>query len=388
LRKAVLLFELLNEKFGWGITEIPCFNSLENWIKKSGYSIYTNSQLKDSESGYGLIIDENLALGNERLVVTLGTKSCKSTPDPLTYGDVDVVGIHVDSAWDAKKITKALQEDEQKMGKKPDYVISDNDVKLCKAIAGYGCIHIRDIGHTLALLLQHVYEKDSVFCAFFKKIGRLKIKEVMSDCSYLLPPRQRTLARFMNLSHTLSWAGKVIRSFSSFTEKEKEVYRFVVQNKRLVCELQTIFECINRILSDIKTAGLSYHSIGAALTLINKKLIGRNKRVIRYAALVREYLLKEAVKLPSSAEIYNASGDMIESVFSSYKFRKSPNALHGVTSYILLLPLLTRMKAGGKGLDTNVKANLEKVYMRDLHQWTKEHLTENQTVKRRKKLAS
>jgi hypothetical protein len=26
--------------------------------------------------------------------------------------------------------------------------------------------------------------------------------------------------------------------------------------------------------------------------------------------------------------------------------------------------------------------------MRDLHQWTKEHLTENQTIKRRKKLTA
>jgi hypothetical protein len=39
-------------------------------------------------------------------------------------------------------------------------------------------------------------------------------------------------------------------------------------------------------------------------------------------------------------------------------------------------------------LDTNVKANLENVYMRDLHQWSKEHLTENQTIKRRKKLTA
>jgi hypothetical protein len=368
------------------MTEIPCFNSLENWMKKSGCSIYTNSRLKASESDCGLIIDENLALGNERLVVTPGTGSRKSTQNPLTYGDIDVVGIHVDSAWNAQKITEVLQEDEKKMSKKPDYVISDNDVKLCKAIAGYGCTHIRDIGHTLALLLQHVCEKEPVFCAFFKKIGRLKVKEVMSDCSYLLPPRQRTLARFMNLPHTLSRAGKVIRSFSSFTEKEKQVYRFIVQNKRLVCELQTIFECTSRILSGIKTAGLSYRTIGAALALINEKPVNRSKRVTGYATPVREYLLKEAVKLPSSAEIYNASSDMIESIFGSYKFRKSPNALHGVTSCILLLPLLTRMKASGKGLDTDVKANLEKVYMRDLHQWTKEHLTENQTVKRRKNL--
>jgi hypothetical protein len=267
-------------------------------------------------------------------------------------------------------------------------IISDNDPKFCKAIAGYGCTHIRDIGHTLAMFLQRVYEKESVFRAFFKKISQVKAKEAMSDCRQLLPPRQRTIARFMNLSHTISWASKVIRSFSSFTEKEKQVYQFVPQNKRLIDELQTVLECTNQILSDIKTAGLSYHSIGAALALINKKLTSKNKRVRKYVTLVKEYLLKEAVKLPSSEVIYNASSDMIESIFGSYKFRKSPNTLHGVTSYVLILPLLTRMNASGNGLETNVKANLENVYMRDLHQWSKEHLIENQTVKRRKKLSA
>jgi hypothetical protein len=359
-----------------------------NWAKKSGYSIYTNPQLKASGSDYGIIIDENLPLGNERLVLTLGTKSHKSTQEPLTYRDIDVLGIHVDSAWDAKKIANALQEDEEKMDKKSDYIISDNESKFCKAIADSGRIHIRDIGHTMAMLLQRVYEKESVFRAFFKKISQVKAREAMSECRLLLPPRQRTLARFMNLSPTISWASKVIRSFSSFTEKEQQVYGFVPQNKKLISELQTVIECINQILSDIKTVGLSYHSIGAALALINKKLIGKNKRIIRYATLVKEYLLQEAVKLSSSESNYNASSDMIESIFGSYKFRKSPNTLHGVTPYVLILPLLTRMNEKGNGLDTNVKANLENVYMRDLHQWTKEHLTENQTIKRRKKLTA
>jgi hypothetical protein len=122
--------------------------------------------------------------------------------------------------------------------------------------------------------------------------------------------------------------------------------------------------------------------------LINEKLTNKSKRVTGYATPVKDYLLKEAVKLPSSEVIYNGSSDMIKSIFGSYKFGKSPNALHGVTSYVLLLPLLTRMKASGKGLDTNVKAIPENVYMRDLHQWTEQHLTENQTVKRREKLTA
>lgn len=382
------MFGFLNETLGWGIEEVPCFNSVENWIKKSGYSIYGNPELKISKADYGSIIDESIMLGNERMILNLGVKADKDTLKPLDYSNVEVLGIHVDSNWNASKIARALQADEKKMRKKPAYVISDNDKKLRKAIADYGCTHIRDIGHTLAMFLQRVYEKETVFKRFFKEIGRVKIKEVMNDCSYLLPPRQRTIARFMNLSATISWAGKIIGSYPGFTEKEKEVYNFVVQNKRLISELQAVFGCTDQMSSDIKAAGLSYDSIGAAMGLINKKLKNKNKRVTKFAALVTEYLREEAVKLRSSDTVYNASSDMIESVFGCYKFRKSKNALHGVTAYVLILPLITKMKESGKGLDTNFKANLESVYMRDLHQWARKHLTENQAVKRKHKLSA
>lgn len=387
-RKSVLLFGFLDETLGWNLPNIPCFNSVENWIKKSGYSVYNNPQLALCDSEYGFIVDESIMVGNERMILTLGIKAEKTTEEALDYSDIEVVGIHVDSNWDASKIADTLKEDEKKMGKKSAYIISDNDTKLRKAIAHYGSTHILDIGHTLAMLLKRIYDKETDFCDFFKQIGKVKIKEVMSDCSYLLPPRQRTIARFMNLSHTIVWCDKIIKAFESFTEEEKQVYRFVVENQNLVSELHVVFECVNKILSKIKTVGLSYDSIGSALILISKELMGKSKRVEKFAVSATNYLVKEAVKLPDSKVIFNASSDMIESAFGCYKFRKSRNALHGVTAYVLILPLLTKMRASGKGLDTNVKANLEEVYMRDLHQWKTDKLTKNQAVKRRNKLAA
>ena len=177
------------------------------------------------------------------------------------------------------------------MGEKPSYIISDNDTKLCKSIADYGVNHILDVGHTLAMLLMRIYDKETDFCDFFKQISKVKIKGVMSDCSYLLPPRQRTIARFMNLSSTIVWCDKIIKAFETFTEKEKQVYRFVVENKSLIYELHTVFECVNKILHDIKTADLSYNSIGADIVLINKELNGKNKRSTKFAVASIDYLL-------------------------------------------------------------------------------------------------
>jgi hypothetical protein len=150
------------------LEEIPFHNSVENRIKKSGYSIYNNPELKSSQN-YGMIIDESIMLGNERMLLSLGVTTDKTTDTPLGYGDIEVIGIHVDSRWDASKITTSLRLDE-------------------------------------------------------KKTGRLKIEKALSDCSYLLPPRQRSIARFMNFWPTISRARKMLDSFHIFTEKEKHVY--------------------------------------------------------------------------------------------------------------------------------------------------------------------
>lgn len=387
-RKAIDLFKYLNETLGWNLQEIPCPNSVENWIKKSGYSIYSNPSLQTSEN-YGMIIDESIMLGSERMILNLGIKANKSTNKPLNYSDIEVLGIHVDSKWNSTQIARALRSDQKKTGKKPDYIISDNDSKLRKAILDYGCVQIRDIGHSIAMFLKRIYGKEADFVEFIKQTGRLKTEKVLSECSYLLPPRQRKIARFMNLRATVSWARKIIDSFSSFSDKEKEAYRFVVENENLISELELVFECTNQLLSGIKTAGLSYQSIGRALTIIDKELSSSGiERVNNLFSLLTGYFLEEAEKLTSSDTIWNASSDMIESVFGCYKFRRSKNSLHGVTAYVLILPLVTKMKEPEKGLDTNFKENLENVYMRDLYQWTSEYLTENQAIKRRNKLAA
>ena len=255
-RKTILLFEFLNETLGWKLSDIPCFNSVENWIKKSGYSVYTNPELATSDSNYGFIIDESIMVGNERMILTLGVKAEKSTEKPLNYSDIEVIGIHVDSNWNASKINDILKEDEKKIGKKPDYIISDNDTKLRKAIVNYGVTHILDAGHTLAMLLKRVYDKETDFIEFFKQISKVKIKEVMSSCSYLSPPRQRTISRFMNLSTTVFWCDKIITTFETFTEEEKRVYRFVVENKDLVSELHFVFECVNNDIEQHKICRL------------------------------------------------------------------------------------------------------------------------------------
>jgi hypothetical protein len=104
--------------------------------------------------------------------------------------------------------------------------------------------------------------------------------------------------------------------------------------------------------------------------------------------LTEEYITGEYGKLSGRHAKWHISSDIIESVFGSYKARKSPNTTNGVTKQIFLLPVMTVLKRDTKNDNGCIKNYLEPVFLKDLDTWRKNHLSENRTVKRKKLLSS
>ncbi|MDR3260323.1 MAG: hypothetical protein LBT78_00655 [Tannerella sp.] len=164
--------------------------------------------------------------------------------------------------------------------------------------------------------------------AYTSCLSAVKIREVMRATSYLLPPCQRTIARFMNLSGVIKWSRRIQKAYPSLTKQEQETFAFTRTYSKVVKELDCIFEFVNESLKLIKTK------------------------------------------------------------FGAYKFRKSKNQLNGITSYVLVLPLLAKMGEGYKPSSVDFKFCLEHVFMKDLETWKTNNPTENLAVKRKLKLAS
>ena len=67
----------------------------------------------------------------------------------------------------------------------------------------------------------------------------------MRPTSYLLPARQRTIARFMNLSPTVDWLVRMQKNFPLPSTEEKEVFSFVNHYPEITAELRQIFDFIH-----------------------------------------------------------------------------------------------------------------------------------------------
>jgi hypothetical protein len=108
-------------------------------------------------------------------------------------------------------------------------------------------------------------------------------------------------------------------------------FKFILTYQQLTEESGCVFKTVNALLKDVK----SYMHIDQYIQHINECLNPKYRRVRQAEANLSQCLLEELCKLPDTKTCRNASGDIIESTFGKYKFRRSKNPLNGVTSYVL-----------------------------------------------------
>ena len=96
-----------------------------------------------------------------------------------------------------------------------------------------------------------------------------------------------------------------------------------------------------------------------------------------------EYFKREEAPLTVSI---NLSSDIIESTFGIYKSKKSPNKLYGVTSFVLTIPLYSKVANESVTKTINCKERIVNVKLKDISAWSTEHLPKNWVTERTKTL--
>jgi len=271
------------------------------------------------------------------------------------------------------------------MGKSPTYVISDNASTFNKAIRESGYPHIRDVSHSFALITKRIYENNEQFKSFTKALSSVSFKENMKLTAYLLPPKQRTTARFMNVAPLVEWAVKMHQKLDNLSDVEQETYGFLKEDEAIIKELSEVFQMYESVLPMLKIEGLSEKTKKRSIKLIRSFFKSKYSRVKKIAKEIKQFLTEEVKKQQNTKSVYNCSSDIIESLFGVYKNRKSKNKLNGVTNLVLFLPVMTKLNDENK-TKLNFKEIMERTSLKEIHQWKKDNLTENLVVKRRKVL--
>ena len=381
LRQVVNALGVINEVFEDVLGKIPCYNTVDNWVKKCGLKTYEESGRVFKDINYAEIVDESMMIGEEKLLLTIGVPASHQKR-PLKSDDVQILDIAVSKSWNGEAVGKQLKKAAQKVGHLPEYVISDNASIMTKGVREAKMKHQRDISHSLGMYLERIYKNQDDFKNYIKLMSEAKAKFNMTKVAYLLPPTQRTIARFINLSAWVKWSSKMLGIYHTLSIKEKQVFAFIPANASLIDELLDVMRCIEEIEHICKQKGLSKKAIAECQKALINRLFKGNLRMVKLAEYIKEFLKEESKILTNKSIVHNNSSDIIESLFGKYKDSKSPNKLYGVTSHILFMPLYTRLTNSKNAKTFNFKTTLEEMKIEKLKKWSSENLSPNLVSKR------
>ena len=199
------------------------------WTQELGLSVYKESCSLFKDKRYALIVDESMMIGSEKLLLTLAMPAINAG-SAITEKDITIVDISIAKSWNGTSIKNVLEKVADKIGHKPEYVISDNGFTVCKAVRDAGYAHHSDISHTLGMFLERVYKKEADFQELSNNVQLARFKYNMQDVAYVQPPSQRSIARFMNMSKWINWISRMQYLYHTLRDDIKSIYAFIPHN--------------------------------------------------------------------------------------------------------------------------------------------------------------
>lgn len=386
LRSVVNLLEIIDETFdGVFQGKLLSHTEISNWAKKNGLATYMDSGKRLSGMKYCEIIDECITVGNQKVLLTLAAPSVPQG-HPLRHEDVEALGVAVAPSWDGDSVKNEIGHCSRKVGHNPEYIVSDNGVNLSKGIRETGITRHRDISHSIGLILEDAYKGQADFEAFTDNLSNTHLKYHLTDTAFLLPPpKQRAIARFMNLFEWVRWGGDMLKAYSTLNEKQQQAFAFVVESRPLIEELTSVMECVRDIERRCKSDGISKETAKLCAWKASKLITSgkANKRTISIGSKIGSYLIGEAEKIGDKDKAHIISSDIIESAFGWYKTRKPSNKLCGVTASVLNIATIGKLSTKEGRAKFDFKGNMEAVRLEDIKEWKELNLLDNWAVNRK-----
>lgn len=385
-RSIVTILEIINECFDGALfDDIPCHQTIEDWCEKAGLDMHTRVKDQFKSGDYFTITDESISVGKQKLLLQLGVPA-SSTGKPLSHSDVSIVSMKVSSSWTGDAVKDEMQKTSASIGHDPLYNVSDNGYNLCKACREAGIPFHRDISHTFGAILKKHFAESPDFKEFTSIMEKKRLSYHLTDKAVILPPKQRAIARFMNIFTWVGWSHRLIEKYSTLSDDQKEAASFIMEHKDLINELYAIKECMEYVEYRCKHDGLSLELEKFLVWRITTCLItsvNSTERMMRVGLDMFEYLEKECALLKSETDVHIISSDIIESCFGVFKAISSPDKLCGVTKHALVLPLALNFTSKESRMRFDVKKAMENVHYRDLDEWAGFNLYGNPAQERK-----
>lgn len=196
----------------------PSMSSIRRWVLRLG--LYELRRQREYREDWLYIVDLTIELGAAKCLVILGIPQARwktiveQEQRGLQHQDVEVLDLQVLESSRGEVIEQVFQELSQRVGP-PVQILSDHGSDLKKGVELYLTghpegIYTYDVTHWLALQLKAELEADERYQAFVKQCHQCRAQLQQTDLSGLMPPSQRTKARYFNVDRLVNWGQQIL----------------------------------------------------------------------------------------------------------------------------------------------------------------------------------
>lgn len=345
----------------------PTHTTILNWTKKQGVA---NFREKDffNEQKWILIIDESVQFGNKKLLAVFAVPATfKQNNKALNYSDITPLLLQASTSWKAEEIAEKIKE---KIDiKQVYYGISDNGNNLINAFKLLNINHIEDINHKFSWIIQKIFAENEQFVSYTKELSDMRTKLSLTKLARILPPNQRVISRYMNLTPLFEWGVRMIKLLETnlLTDDEKEKLSFLPGYKSFIADTYKLICTLNKIQKIMKKDGFNKKNVKESLQLFDL-LDGDNALKVR--DMIEDYFNATLKKISIEETIY-CSSDIIESSFGKYKELVKTNKTVGISDLCLCISALL-----GNQSEIKTKKAMENIKTEQVKKWTSQNIGE------------
>ena len=194
---------------------IPHATTGRMWLLRLGY--YKLHAPLEQTDDWILLADHAIEIGKHRFLGILGIRLADLPPpgECLKLSDMTPVALLPVESSTQEIVYQQLEAVSAARGILPAAILSDEGSDLSGGIDRFCQAHpettrYRDLPHMAARLLKKRLEKNDRWNVFIKQATQTKFETNQTELAFLVPPRLRSKARYMNLQSMLRWAEKVL----------------------------------------------------------------------------------------------------------------------------------------------------------------------------------
>mgnify|MGYP000358181773 CR=1 FL=1 len=353
-------------RHGFDFLDVPCFSTIRSWLLRVGH--YALTRPLDKSVPWVWLADHTIQIGVQKMLVILG---CPMNQVPfgqraLQLSDLQLVALVPMEKSNGALVEAELEQAVERTGR-PRLIVSDQGSDLKKGIADFqswypGTAYVPDAAHFGATVLEHAWDDEPRWQQFIKELQSTSAKLRQTKSAYLLAPRMRAKARFMNVHVQLRFARRVLKLLQREVPHPKavEYYGWLNDYAEDLAVWEREHGLVQTAIELVRVEGL--HAGTGPLLEQAWGEIGSRDSTVRIAERLRGYVAK--YQPANKDERFVASTEVLESSFGKLKRIERQQSQDGMTSLVLVLGAMV-----GTCADADLQEALDKTPQKKVDNW-------------------